>query len=135
MKTLTHLPQPLREIAQQHFALLESQNIKRKRDTIQLNISGYADVMYLIADIVKVSMLALEGETSSTRIPEPTTNISGVLGIILDLIPYEEADLLDLIREQVLKPSEEQIEQEYLLENYYLELPSQLLEQNQHNHN
>ncbi|WP_284651124.1 hypothetical protein [Flavobacterium terrisoli] len=126
MKTITHLPQPLRELAQQHFALLESQNVKKKRDTIQLNISGYADVMYLIADIVKVSMLALEGETSSSRIPEPATNISGVLGIILDLIPYEEADLLDLIREQVLKPVEEQIEQDYLVENIYLALPSQL---------
>jgi hypothetical protein len=134
---ITHLPQALREIAEKHFVLLESHNRTKKRDTIQLCLSGYADVMYLIADIVKVSMLALEaGEYGgSAHIPEPSTNISGVLGIILDLIPYEEADLLDLIREQVLKPAEEQIEQEYLLENYYLELPSQLLEQQNHSSN
>ncbi|WP_412476766.1 hypothetical protein [Flavobacterium sp. TBRC 19031] len=91
MKTLTHLPQPLRELAAKHFALLESQNPKKGLDTLQLNLSGYSDVMFLMADIVKVCMLALEGETSSSRIPEPATNISGVLGIILDLIPYEEA--------------------------------------------
>ena len=108
MKTLTHLPQPLRELAAKHFALLESQNPKKGLDTLQLNLSGYSDVMFLMADIVKVCMLALEGETSSSRIPEPATNISGVLGIILDLIPYEEAELLDTIRQQLLKPSEEQ---------------------------
>ena len=119
MKTLTHLPQPLRELAVKHFTLLESQNPKKGLDTLQLNLSGYSDVMFLMADIVKVCMLALEGETSSSRIPEPATNISGVLGIILDLIPYEEAELLDTIRQQLLKPSEEQTEHEYIIENIY----------------
>ena len=125
MKTLTHLPQPLRELAAKHFALLESQNPKKGLDTLQLNLSGYSDVMFLMADIVKVCMLALEGETSSSRIPEPATNISGVLGIILDLIPYEEAELLDTIRQQILNPSQPQ-EDEILLENYCL-IPPTLL--------
>lgn len=125
MKTLTHLPQPLRELATKHFALLESQNPKKGLDTLQLNLSGYSDVMFLMADIVKVCMLALEGETSSSRIPEPATNISGVLGIILDLIPYEEAELLDTIRQQLLNPSQPQ-EDEILLENYCLIPPTSL---------
>lgn len=128
MKTLTHLPQPLRELAAKHFALLESQNPKKGLDTLQLNLSGYSDVMFLMADIVKVCMLALEGETSSSRIPEPATNISGVLGIILDLIPYEEAELLDTIRQQLLNPSQPQ-EDEILLENYCL-IPPTALTQN-----
>jgi len=85
-------------------------------------------VMFLMADIVKVCMLALEGETSSSRIPEPVTNISGVLGIILDLIPYEEAELLDTIRQQLLNPSQPQ-EDEILLENYCL-IPPTALTQN-----
>ena len=115
----------LRQMVEKHFVLLESQNAKKKRDTIQLNLSGYTDVMYLMADIVKVCMLALEGETSSSRIPEPATNISGVLGIILDLIPYEEAELLDTIRQQLLNPSQPQ-EDEILLENYCLIPPTSL---------
>jgi len=125
MKTLTHLPQPLRELAAKHFTLLQSQNAKKGLDTLQLNLSGYSDVMFLMADIVKVCMLALEGETSSSRIPEPATNISGVLGIILDLIPYEEAELLDTIRQQLLNPSQPQ-EDEILLENYCLIPPTSL---------
>ena len=123
---ITHLPPALREMAAKHFVLLESQNIKKKRDTIQLNLSGYSDVMFLIADIVKVCILALEADTSCNRIPEPTTNISGVLGIILDLVPYEEADLLDHLREAVLQPTEEQTEEreDYILENLFLTQPT-----------
>ena len=123
---IKHLPPELRQMAEKHFVLLESQNIKKKRDTIQLNLSGYSDVMFLVADIVKVCILALEGDTSCNRIPEPTTNISGVLGIILDLVPYEEADLLDHLREAVLQPTEEQTEEreDYILENLFLTLPT-----------
>jgi hypothetical protein len=123
---IKHLPPELRLMAAKHFVLLESQNIKKKRDTIQLNLSGYSDVMFLIADIVKVCILALEGDTSCNRIPEPTTNISGVLGIILDLVPYEEADLLDYLREAILQPTEEKTEEreDYILENLFLTLPT-----------
>lgn len=82
--------------------------------------------MFLIADIVKVSLLALEFETSCTRIPEPNANISGVLSIILDLLPYEEAELLDRIREAVLQPVEAPPMEEYLLENIFLTVPTEL---------
>ncbi|RKS03581.1 hypothetical protein [Flavobacterium sp. 102] len=119
------LPPELRELAEMYFVMLKSENKTKKRDTLQLNLSGYADVMYLIADIVKVSILALEGETSCTRIPEPMVNISGVLGIILDLIPYEEADLLDKIREAVLlQEISSSIEEEFIIENIFLTTPT-----------
>lgn len=124
---IKHLPLPLRELAAKHFVLLESKNIARKRDTIELNLSGYSDVMFLVADIVKVCILALDGENNTgAHIPEPSTNIIGVLSIILDLLPYEEADLLDHIREAVLQPTEEPTEEreDYILENLFLTLPT-----------
>jgi len=124
------LPPDLRDLASKYLVLLQSHNIKKKRDTIQLNLSGYSDVMFLIADIVKVSILALEaGEHEGTaHIPEPSTNIAGVLGIVLDLIPYEEADLLDYIRESVLQPEEAtSITEDFIEENIYLSVPSQLV--------
>lgn len=125
---IKHLPLPLRELAAKHFVLLESKNVAKKRDTIELNLSGYSDVMFLVADIVKVCILALDGENNTgARIPEPSTNISGVLSVILDLLPYEEADLLDKIREAVLEP-ETQTEDldEYFLENLYLIMPTSI---------
>ncbi|MGV9004460.1 hypothetical protein [Flavobacterium sp.] len=123
---ISHLPPALHELAANHFRLLESKNIIKKRDSIQLNLSGYSDVMFLIADIVKVSILALgDGENHSlSRINNPASNVSGVLGIILDLIPYEEADLLDHLREAVLQPEQEiSNEEDFILENIFLTVP------------
>lgn len=127
MKNSIKIPRSLLDLAKENMPLLKSQNVKRKLDTVELNISGYADVMYLMADIVKVCMLALESNTSSNRIPEPETNISGVLGIVLDLIPYEEADFLDTIREIILNPTQDTYD-DLLIENFFLQLPTQLLD-------
>lgn len=127
MKTKTLSPEFLNAIKGQFQLLNRMPNNKRKIDKVELHLSGYEDVMHLISDIVKVSILALEGETSYLRIPEPTHNICGVLAIVLDLIPYEEAGLLDMIREQLLNPSEieneTKEEQDFLIENYYLSMP------------
>ena len=101
----THeLPESLKQLAEKHFVLLQSENIKKKRDSVSVNLSGYSDVAYLMSDIVKACLLALYGTDSNShsRIPEPHTNISGVLSILLDLIPYEEFEFLDEIREEVL---------------------------------
>lgn len=121
-----YLPESLREMAANHFRLLESKHIAKKRDTLELHLSGYSDVMYLVADIVKVCILALDSEPISGRIPEPTINISGVLGIVLDLLPYEEADLLDKIRTAVLQPEVLEEEHDILLENLFLTMPKEL---------
>jgi len=104
MKTESlEIPQHLADIASDHFRLLKPANLKRKIDTVELRLSGYSDVMYLIADIVKVSILALDAAGDSHRsIPDPPSNIGGILSVILDLIPYEEAELLDKIRYSVL---------------------------------
>jgi hypothetical protein len=119
----------LRELAEQHFVLLESVNVAKKRDVLQLNLSGYSDVLFLIADLVKVSLLALEADGNSSKIPEPTTNISGVLSIILDLLPYEEAGLLDKIREAVLQTEDAvEAEDDFMVENLFLTMPVGLMD-------
>jgi hypothetical protein len=122
MKTEIKLPDSLRELAAKHFVLLEPVNVAKKRDTISLHLSGYSDAMYMVADIVKVCILALgdDNSHSSAHIPEPTTNISGVLSIILDLIPYEEIDLLDKIREAVLNPKPTEEDWDFILESISL---------------
>jgi hypothetical protein len=126
MKNKTLTPEFLDAIKGQFQLLNRMKTNNRKIDKVELHLSGYEDVMHLVSDIVKVCILALEGETSYLRIPEPTHNICGVLAIVLDLIPYEEAGLLDMIREQMLYPSEVETkeEQDFLIENYYLSPPT-----------
>lgn len=111
----------LREFTTQAFTLLESENLSRRHDSVRLRLSGYTDTMHLMADIVKVCILAMgEGQHHGiANIPSPETNISGVLGIILDLIPYEESELLDAIRYSVLESSTP--DYEFLLEVYALD--------------
>jgi hypothetical protein len=107
METNHELPENLRQLAEKHFVLLKARNIKKKRDSLSLHLSGYADVAYLMADIAKVCILALGGDNDGhAHIPEPEVNISGVLSILLDLVPYEEFELLDHIRQGVLQPVE-----------------------------
>ena len=121
METKSLSPEFLNAIKGQFQLLDRMKTNNRKIDKVELHLSGYEDVMHLVSDIVKVCILALEGETSYLRIPEPTHNICGVLAIVLDLIPYEEAGLLDMIREQLLDPKERKAEEpEYLIENYCL---------------
>src|SRR6476620_2640895 len=122
MDTKLELPENLRAIAARHFVLLEPENVKKQRDMISLRLSGYSDVSHLIADIVKVCILALgDGNSySSAHIPTPESNISGVLAIILDLIPYEEMDLLDAIRHDVLNPVVEEEDWDFILRSVSL---------------
>jgi hypothetical protein len=94
----------LRDAVRKYFVLLEDENIGKQHSALPLRVSGYADVMHLIADLVKVAILALnnDGNPTTAHIPEPKMNIGGMLAVILDLLPYEEAELLDLIRQEVL---------------------------------
>lgn len=116
---------------QNHFPLLTRQSGKKQIDTLKLYLHGYTDVMHLIANITKTCLLALEHETSRPQIPDPSTNVSGLLTLILDLIPYEEADLLDKLREAALEPGscETFFENVYCVENLFLTMPKQLSDQ------
>jgi len=120
------LPEALRVLAEQKLVLLESRQGTRKMDAVSLHLHGYSDVVYLIGDLVKVCLLALECEGSSARVPEPNVNIGGVLGVVLDLLPYEEAEFLDAVREMVLAPVEEE---DFILEHFFLTMPRELEEE------
>lgn len=67
--------------------------------TIDITTEGYLDSSFMISNLIKVCITALEKENYSTRsVPQPHSNISGVLGYILDLIPHDEMEFLDKIR-------------------------------------
>jgi hypothetical protein len=88
----------LHELLGSHLRLLESYDVDKDKFSAGLRASGYAGIIYKIADIVKVAILALENhDSSSGRITESAINISGVLELVLNLLPYEEAELLDIL--------------------------------------
>ena len=86
------------------FPLLAPANKSNTAFTLEVRLGGYNDAMHYIAHLVKVCILALEGQDvcGSPYIPQPEVNVSSVLELALNMIPYEESELLDKIYQDVL---------------------------------
>ena len=110
------MQQLFENLGQNDFPLLTPAG--RTSFTLEVRVGGYNDAMHYIAHLVKVCILALEGKdvAGSPFIPQPEVNVSSVLELILNMIPYEESELLDRIFLHVLenpapKPCELSIEE------------------------
>ncbi|WP_026976885.1 hypothetical protein [Flavobacterium tegetincola] len=83
--------------------------IRKDIFNIQIDVGGYSDLFFLIIDLLKTAMLALEGmENSNDKCIEKEIYIRGLLNIIEKMIPLEEAELLDIMHQKYLaevKPS------------------------------
>ncbi|MNR39664.1 hypothetical protein D3C85_1578900 [compost metagenome] len=68
---------------------------------MELKVSGYNEVNSMLADILKVSILALEHDPPyvSRTIQNPEINVMGLLEIAVQLLPHGEMELLDEIHQ------------------------------------
>jgi len=95
----TSLIGQLKELEKEHFFSLKPYIPEKGLYSIDLITEGYGETSFIISDLIKVCITALENENFSTRsVPQPHSNISGVLGYILDLIPHDEMAFLDKVR-------------------------------------
>lgn len=100
----------LRELSGRSFKTLRPNNHKKGLYTIDLDVEGYLDLLFTVANLIKVSILALDSDEScSSQVPDPATNIKNMLEIALQLLPYEEAEFLDQSRELLLKENENNV--------------------------
>lgn len=85
-----------------YFTHLKPCEHRKQSYTAQLNFAGYADVIFTVMDILKVSVLALEADEpyGSTQIVDSKVNVRNLLEIALQLVPLEEMQLLDEIHER-----------------------------------
>lgn len=89
----------LKELEKMYFHALKPYIPEKGLYSTELITEGYCETSYMISDLIKVCITALENENYSTRsVPQPHSNISGVLGYILDLIPHDEMEFLDKAR-------------------------------------
>lgn len=97
----------LKELEKMHFHALKPYIPEKGLYSVELITKGYQETSFMISDLIKVCITALENENFSTRsVPQPHYNISEVLGFILDLIPHDEMEFLDKARKLL---SEQQI--------------------------
>ncbi len=92
-------------LGQSDFPLLTPAGRNNTSFTLEVRVGGYNDAMHYIAHLVKVCILALEGKevAGSAFIPQPEVNVAAVLELILNMIPYEESELLDRLFMHVLE--------------------------------
>ena len=94
-----------KSLTKKDFSTLKPYSYKKGLYTIGIVTEGYLDTSFIISNLLKVCIVAMEAGYYSTRsIPEPEHNIREVLGYVLDMIPNEEMELLDVIRDLALEP-------------------------------
>jgi len=89
----------LKELEKMHFHALKPYIPEKGLYSTELITEGYCETSFMISNLIKVCILALETENIPTRIvPQHHHNVSEVLGYILDLIPHDEMEFLDKAR-------------------------------------
>nr|WP_299486265.1 hypothetical protein [uncultured Allomuricauda sp.] len=76
---------------------------KRDFSATNLRFKGYRDLLFKLESLLNVCILALDNENSGNHeaIVEPGVSILSVLEMAVQLIPHEEAEFLDGVREQL----------------------------------
>jgi hypothetical protein len=97
----------LQELARNGFKTLRPAIYKKEMYNVEIEVEGYLDLLFTVANLIKVSIMALDtDEPFSNLIPNPPTNIRNMLEIALQLLPFEEAEFLDKSRNLLLKRKE-----------------------------
>jgi len=87
-------------MAKDHFKLLKPDEDREGIYKVELTTKGYLDTAFMISNFLKVCILAMyTDEHPGGLIPHPNHNVQEVLKYILELIPLEEMELLDELRE------------------------------------
>tara|TARA_R110002051_G_scaffold15064_2_gene47628 strand:+ start:22517 stop:23680 length:1164 start_codon:yes stop_codon:yes gene_type:complete len=95
----TELLNFMKSLSEKDFSSLKPYPFKKGLYNIGIVTEGYLETSFMISNLLKVCIIAMEAECCSTRsIPEPDHNIKEVLGYILDMIPHNEMELLDTLR-------------------------------------
>jgi hypothetical protein len=93
----------LQGMAGKGFKTLRPDMHKKGLYNVEIDVEGYLDLLFTVANLIKVSIMALDTEEPfSAHIQNPPTNIRNMLEIALQLLPYEEAEFLDKSRELLL---------------------------------
>ena len=86
------------------FSQLTAEGDKNERLTAKITVAGYAGLNFLIMDILKAALLALESDSyQSSEIRDPNSNIASLIDLAIQLMPLEELELLDILHQHHLQ--------------------------------
>jgi hypothetical protein len=98
----------LKELAKNSFQVLKANERRKGKLQLSLDVGSYIELQWLIIDIVKVSMAALDAcNEEVTDVKNPHHAVRGVLELLLQILPLEEILLLDKMHELVNEVAEQ----------------------------
>lgn len=97
----------LKDFAKNSFQVLKPNENRKGKLQLSIDVGSYIELQWLIIDIVKVSMAALDaGNEEVTDVKNPHNAVRGVLELLLQMLPLEEIILLDKVHELLLETDE-----------------------------
>ena len=74
---------------------------------VKVTVEGHQHLMFLITDLIKVCILALDegARGGDAKIPNPQINVGEVLRLALDIIPYEHMQFIEEVEELIQEHS------------------------------
>ncbi|WP_421824700.1 HEPN domain-containing protein [Flagellimonas oceanensis] len=96
----TPLLNRLRELEWKYCGTLEPSQQREGHYSLKLINGGYQETMLMITNLIKVCMMAIEYPHGPSKwLQEPDIVIADTMGHILDLMPYDEMEFLDEVRQ------------------------------------
>src|SRR5690554_414876 len=104
MKDKINTIEDLKKEVSDAFHVLEPSPHRKGLAFVSIPVNSYAELSYYIFDVITVSVAALEAEHENlTELKKVPSAVAGVLEKLLNIIPLEEMNLLDKIRESFLE--------------------------------
>jgi hypothetical protein len=98
----------IRELVNRYFKTLKSIDDKTEFDIAQIRMEGYSELSYTIFNMLKLCILALDQEAPriSRTVKNPSVDVGVVLKIVAQLLPMDEIEFLDEIKDLVMEDQE-----------------------------
>lgn len=82
------------------FSQITTEGKNNEHKIVKVNVGSYCGLVYLVMDILKASLLALESdELPRTDLRDPNANVASLIDLAIQLMPLEEIELLDFLHE------------------------------------
>jgi hypothetical protein len=87
----------LKKFTAWHFKRLQPAKTKKDIQILEINVSGYTDMLSLATNLIKMSILAIDANELpiTSSVVNPFIDVASVLELALQLIPNGEVEVLD----------------------------------------
>jgi hypothetical protein len=101
-------PEDFRQLITRYFTTIKPTNDKTDSHTAEIKVSNYCELSYVISNMLKLCILALDHEALgiSKTAKDSSIDIALILKVVTQLLPMDEIEFLDEINKMVIADSD-----------------------------